>query len=119
MHLIDVEFGSRGHNGESWITEEEACRKFRPALLKFWDREGGRETIQGRGGTINENTIFLIHKIINSEVIDSPQSGRVKTYHVAWVGYGHEANTWEPETAIPEALLQEFNRKQRRKQLCY
>lgn len=94
------------------MTEEHAHRKFRSVLLKFWDRRGGRQmAIEERGGITNEDTRYLIDKII-----DSRQSGPAKEYRITWIAYGGQWDSWEPETAIPKELIRNFNRRQRRRQ---
>ncbi|KAB5526456.1 hypothetical protein GE09DRAFT_1293050 [Coniochaeta sp. 2T2.1] len=97
-HLIDIQVERPGEEGTSWMAEEVAFRKFKSDLLEFWTREGGRESaIRGRGGTIDRNTAYLIHRIMGSH-----QSDGEKTYYVAWVGYGDAFNTLEPEAALPK-----------------
>ncbi|KAK4096913.1 hypothetical protein N658DRAFT_319714 [Parathielavia hyrcaniae] len=100
MHLIDIKVGG----GTDWVGEEYAHRKFKRRLLKFWERQGGRErAIVKAGGAITENTRFLITKVLDERSAGSE-------YYVEWVGYGSESRSWEPKSGIPEDLIRAFRR---------
>jgi hypothetical protein len=104
IHLIDIEVGG----GAYWVKEEDAHRKCKRRLLKFWERQGGREkAITKRGGAVTENTRFLIHQILEE------RSGGSE-YLVEWVGYGSQDHSWEPKSGIPEDLIRTFRKAQLR-----
>ena len=110
MHLIDIKIEELAKHGAiaSWVTEEDAHRRFRSGLWNFWDRQGGREmAIVKRGGAVTENTKYLIYSILDSSLDDSE-------YYVEWVGYGKSYCTWEPESGIPGELLRDYRRKRLR-----
>ena len=102
-HQIEVRVGGLG-----WVTEEEAHRKYRPQLLSFWDSQGGREkVIVEHGGTVTENTKFLIHEILRESLDGS-------AFYVEWVGYGNGHRSWVMKGEISEKLIRAFRRKRLR-----
>jgi hypothetical protein len=104
MHLIDIEVGGVLY----WVKEEDAHRKCKLRLLRFWERQGGRaKAITEAGGAITENTGFLIHQIL-------AERSRGSEYLVEWVGYGCESRSWEPKSGIPEDLIRTFRKAQLR-----
>ena len=90
------------------MTEEEVHREYRPRLLSFWDRQGGREKgLLKHGGTVTENTKFLIHDIIR-------ESSDGSAFYVEWVGYGNDHHSWVLKDEISKTLIRAFRRKRLR-----
>jgi len=55
---------------------------------------------------------FIVEKVLKKRVLDDG----TEQYFLKWLHYDSRENTWEPRGNIAPALIEEFEREQRRKE---
>jgi hypothetical protein len=86
----------------SWESEEMLHASYKPLLLGFWKRIGGRgEMLRAQGAESGPGSQFLVHDIKG----DRQWHGR-RQYLIEWLGY--EEETWVFEEDVCPRLIEAY-----------
>ena len=85
----------------AWVSEEVLHRDCKELLLRFWDREGGRDSALARNSEYRKGDIFSAHCIIKHR-----KTWKRRQYLVEWVGY--RDCSWISESDVSCSLIKEY-----------